>query len=129
MRSSDWSADVCASDLSRPTVRTHVRRCAGRRSHTGGLPQPSPVRRTGEEVRTPPQGESRHPARPLRSCQSALPVLSEVEAASAARLWLLTGDRPGEIAQQRLLAVRSEEHTSALQSLMRISYALFCLKT
>src|SRR3546814_6388886 len=27
-----------------------------------------------------------------------------------------------------LLAVRSEEHTSELQSLMRISYAVFCLK-
>src|SRR3546814_1272147 len=26
------------------------------------------------------------------------------------------------------LAVRSEEHTSELQSLMRISYAVFCLK-
>src|SRR3546814_4704537 len=26
-------------------------------------------------------------------------------------------------------AIRSEEHTSALQSLMRISYAVFCLKT
>src|SRR3546814_766339 len=28
-----------------------------------------------------------------------------------------------------LLAARSEEHTSELQSLMRISYAVFCLKT
>src|SRR3546814_1652309 len=28
----------------------------------------------------------------------------------------------------RELAVRSEEHTSELQSLMRISYAVFCLK-
>src|SRR3546814_6204957 len=27
-----------------------------------------------------------------------------------------------------LLAYRSEEHTSELQSLMRISYAVFCLK-
>src|SRR3546814_9962565 len=27
-----------------------------------------------------------------------------------------------------LVAVRSEEHTSELQSLMRISYAVFCLK-
>src|SRR3546814_6995985 len=27
------------------------------------------------------------------------------------------------------LGLRSEEHTSALQSLMRISYAVFCLKT
>src|SRR3546814_1784600 len=31
--------------------------------------------------------------------------------------------------QQRVrLALRSEEHTSELQSLMRISYAVFCLK-
>src|SRR3546814_7492208 len=27
-----------------------------------------------------------------------------------------------------MLAIRSEEHTSELQSLMRISYAVFCLK-
>src|SRR3546814_7283311 len=31
-------------------------------------------------------------------------------------------------APDRLLDVRSEEHTSELQSLMRISYAVFCLK-
>src|SRR3546814_4112457 len=29
----------------------------------------------------------------------------------------------------RIVADRSEEHTSELQSLMRISYAVFCLKT
>src|SRR3546814_1318997 len=34
----------------------------------------------------------------------------------------LAGDREGEAAQ------RSEEHTSELQSLMRSSYAVFCLK-
>src|SRR3546814_10631147 len=28
----------------------------------------------------------------------------------------------------RLVVIRSEEHTSELQSLMRISYAVFCLK-
>src|SRR3546814_1360675 len=33
-------------------------------------------------------------------------------------------DRPDEAHQER----RSEEHTSELQSLMRISYAVFCLK-
>src|SRR3546814_3585500 len=32
------------------------------------------------------------------------------------------------IAQSAPLAARSEEHTSELQSLMRISYAVFCLK-
>src|SRR3546814_5027560 len=32
------------------------------------------------------------------------------------------------VAQGVLMAARSEEHTSELQSLMRISYAVFCLK-
>src|SRR3546814_6836607 len=36
------------------------------------------------------------------------------------------GDRP--TAREDRGAVRSEEHTSELQSLMRISYAVFCLK-
>src|SRR3546814_8004183 len=31
-------------------------------------------------------------------------------------------------ASTRAIAARSEEHTSELQSLMRISYAVFCLK-
>src|SRR3546814_3754482 len=39
---------------------------------------------------------------------------------------------PAVPAQERIFAVgidaRSEEHTSELQSLMRISYAVFCLK-
>src|SRR3546814_1361202 len=35
---------------------------------------------------------------------------------------------PVEVAIARLAAARSEEHTSELQSLMRISYAVFCLK-
>src|SRR3546814_16062257 len=43
------------------------------------------------------------------------------------------GGDPGEIeesvpAADRSRFVRSEEHTSELQSLMRISYAVFCLK-
>src|SRR3546814_4683464 len=33
-----------------------------------------------------------------------------------------------EAAEQRLNVARSEEHTSELQSLMRTSYAVFCLK-
>src|SRR3546814_9994199 len=34
----------------------------------------------------------------------------------------------GSLPAQRMLPLRSEEHTSELQSLMRISYAGFCLK-
>src|SRR3546814_4790361 len=37
-------------------------------------------------------------------------------------------DFPAEFGRQRRIAFRSEEHTSELQSLMRISYAVFCLK-
>src|SRR3546814_3250498 len=37
-------------------------------------------------------------------------------------------DRVIRCAQRRVFDIRSEEHTSELQSLMRISYAVFCLK-
>src|SRR3546814_6696313 len=37
-------------------------------------------------------------------------------------------DKVGNGVEQALAAHRSEEHTSELQSLMRISYAVFCLK-
>src|SRR3546814_2369442 len=39
----------------------------------------------------------------------------------------LTEDTAAMI-DERALSLRSEEHTSELQSLMRISYAVFCLK-
>src|SRR3546814_8717636 len=51
------------------------------------------------------------------------------------RLWLsslqrcqLASQGFSRKAQPALLPARSEEHTSELQSLMRISYAVFCLK-
>src|SRR3546814_7436157 len=45
------------------------------------------------------------------------------------RLWLTPKEKSAElIARVRRIAGRSEEHTSELQSLMRISYAVFCLK-
>src|SRR3546814_7866029 len=45
---------------------------------------------------------------------------------------VLVNGQPGRVKQMAnpgdKLVVRSEEHTSELQSLMRISYAVFCLK-
>src|SRR3546814_4075533 len=44
---------------------------------------------------------------------------------------IVNPNQPGDGFGSRMLAgvgVRSEEHTSELQSLMRISYAVFCLK-
>src|SRR3546814_6813003 len=47
-------------------------------------------------------------------------------------VWIASNDRARPYADGRLsdgcLSKRSEEHTSELQSLMRISYAVFCLK-
>src|SRR3546814_3223050 len=48
--------------------------------------------------------------------------------AEAARTQRRGGGRIGNSHLARGGAVRSEEHTSELQSLMRISYAVFCLK-
>src|SRR3546814_9796316 len=45
-----------------------------------------------------------------------------------ARAGTVAADRDGACADDRRQAARSEEHTSELQSLMRISYAVFCLK-
>src|SRR3546814_1062167 len=42
-------------------------------------------------------------------------------------LWM-EGDVVAREAYDAVMAGRSEEHTSELQSLMRISYAVFCLK-
>src|SRR3546814_4899255 len=41
---------------------------------------------------------------------------------------IIEARRPGEQRNRHTAARRSEEHTSELQSLMRISYAVFCLK-
>src|SRR3546814_4684881 len=43
-------------------------------------------------------------------------------------LQAVAGDFPVRAAPRQLNHFRSEEHTSELQSLMRISYAVFCLK-
>src|SRR3546814_2109692 len=51
-------------------------------------------------------------------------VLADVDAQQT-----VAAARPADVAQQRVDAVvRLEEHTSELQSLMRTSYAVFCLK-
>src|SRR3546814_9709486 len=70
-----------------------------------------------------------HSARELaRPVVGPLPQADHVEHLVDAAIELLGGElvQPPEEAQ--VLPGRSEEHTSGLQSLMRISYAVFCLK-
>src|SRR3546814_10072618 len=91
MRISDWSSDVCTSDL----------------AASAGYG-------TGEGIRL--EGSWTH--RNLLPPEGALTfrgVLGTLEQGIGATL-------------RRSNAGRSEEHTSELQSLMRISYAVFCLK-
>src|SRR3546814_3840937 len=62
-------------------------------------------------ARSPPA--RRRGSKPDRDCG----VTTRQDVASCAEAWIETLSR-----------IRSEEHTSELQSLMRISYAVFCLK-
>src|SRR3546814_10689993 len=89
MRISDWSSDVCSSDLY--VTKIHINDLSGS----------------------------------VYSFWKA--VLNETE-----ELCRLVKNTPLTVGswdrQKRIFANRSEEHTSELQSPMRISYAVFCLK-
>src|SRR3546814_10411935 len=72
----------------------------------------------------------------LRRSRLEVPYLARLQLGRDRRLQQVVGARraTAEMRLRRLddrearLAERSEEHTSELQSLMRISYAVFCLK-
>src|SRR3546814_3337887 len=102
MRISDWSSDVCSSDL--PAGDDAARR---------GRAQPGVDPRTAVQPGAGARGGGGRPARGL--------------AGQPAVLLRPRRDRRGG-AQRAAPVGRSEEHTSELQSLMRISYAVFCLK-
>src|SRR3546814_8515690 len=70
------------------------------------------------------------PLEPVIGAQGIAAALDEVEDIGESFLRQRAVGRGGaDFGQQFLLAEgRSEEHTSDLQSLMRISYAVFCLK-
>src|SRR3546814_4677887 len=94
MRISDWSSDVCSSDLDRQAVAD----LANRHIAFG-------------------EGKLRF---------GVSPALGDLGRRVSPRRLLHIGD--GTAARARGRQDRSEEHTSELQSLMRISYAVFCLK-
>src|SRR3546814_2462307 len=107
MRISDWSSDVCSSDLAIPCGDRSgsVRECLG-----------GPV--TGERGRA----EDQQRARVVRTVQ-------EQTRGDFTRSVGVAGPECGlGFLDECIAGGRSEEHTSELQSLMRISYAVFCLK-
>src|SRR3546814_10058455 len=110
MRISDWSSDVCSSDLlnfHNGAVKSDNENRTPRqivpRVYAEGSPLPDQLK-VGRSfpLSAPPMLFSRSATRPILAfCDP----LTKMQSPS-----------------------RSEEHTSELQSLMRISYAVFCLK-
>src|SRR3546814_3723340 len=95
MRISDWSSDVCSSDLLTPDTAA--------RMDAAGVTF-LPISRVNDEV-----GSNTY--------------------SSENTVWHAFLGLKGDLGTSwKWDAYRSEEHTSELQSLMRTSYAVFCLK-
>src|SRR3546814_8871743 len=94
MRISDWSSDVCSSDLLGPAIEPP------------------------DDLAASLAGEVEH-----RALCDTLPEPRRIRPDTARQV-----ARDKRLARPRGSDQRSEEHTSELQSLMRNSYAVFCLK-
>src|SRR3546814_8638666 len=114
MRSSDWSSDVCSSDL-------HEHAHAHDHGHHHGSDGALHFGHGAAGASVPGQSQAR---------------LVRIEQDILARNDAIAADNRRTFADAGVLALnlmsspgagRSEEHTSELQSLMRISYAGFCL--
>src|SRR3546814_1803845 len=112
MRISDWSSDVCSSDLARAKATAELKKLKSMQPMSA---EATVVRNYLDVLLGLPWGKKSKLKKDLKIAQEVLDAdhfaLDKVK------------DRIIEY-----LAVRSEEHTSELQSLMRISYAVFCLK-
>src|SRR3546814_5918656 len=100
MRISDWSSDVCSSDLLQSQLSVSAR------PHRHRLISDDGAGRRGRRWLAPAAG-----TRQSRRAQD-----------------VFDGDVDGRTCCADPDPRRSEEHTSELQSLMRISYAVFCWK-
>src|SRR3546814_4010435 len=116
MRISDWSSDVCSSDLQQ--MRERIRAETGLTASAGVSYNKFLAKLASDQnkpdglcVVRPEHGAAFVAALPVRRFHGVGPVTTRKMQA----LGIETG-------------ARSEEHTSELQSLMRISYAVFSLK-
>src|SRR3546814_9196170 len=109
MRISDWSSDVCSSDLHAGEVDDHLLEV--QQYLQAALADLRLIGRVGGV--------------PARILQHVALDDAGQEGAVVAHADHRVHDR---VAIGHAAQVRSEEHTSELQSLMRISYAVFCLK-
>src|SRR3546814_3905942 len=127
MRISDWSSDVCSSDLGQ-THRVSAKFICGCDGFHGPSRQaiPASIGRPHELV---------YPFGWLGILADVPPCNDELIYASHERGFALASMRSRtrsryyiDVPLDQKIEDRSEEHTSELQSLMRISYAVFCFK-
>src|SRR3546814_8212932 len=123
MRISDWSSDVCSSDLEAHAYSAQLMHLLQTAVATdsysvylqfarGVADLPPVYLRDLMEFNYPAQGVP----------------LDSVEAITEIRKRFVTPGMSLGALSPEAHETRSEEHTSELQSLMRISYAVFCLK-
>src|SRR3546814_9791599 len=113
MRISDWSSDVCSSDLHDDDLAAYARLSPVRRT--------SRARRRLLSDRRERQAFSGFRKRHRGQHPGPQPSPSDQRDPEAG------GDADACVEPLWFAAARSEEHTSELQSLMRIAYAVFCL--
>src|SRR3546814_2065808 len=110
MRISDWSSDVCSSDLTSATDQSTDLPVLQHQDHLRFRVHPRKMQPVSARPRTllPPRCETHPVPGPDRQqCRLSALLMADFE--------------------ERRQVLRSEEHTSELQSLMRNSYAVFCL--
>src|SRR3546814_5068762 len=110
MRISDWSSDVCSSDLLEQAVQSVA----------------TNNRITVDQLRQQLQTEGLNFDQFRRDLRNEILIQRLRQRIMQGRV--AVSDTEIELALAAQGNNRSEEHTSELQSLMRISYAVFCLK-
>src|SRR3546814_8894507 len=119
MRISDWSSDVCSSDL--PPIAAEAAAANFEQDRADILAMAGNYRvsfNMQESTRWDPDYEVLEPKR--SGGNEVVRVIEDTgRKIILQHMLVITGDADKS---------RSEEHTSELQSLMRISYAVFCLK-
>src|SRR3546814_7346018 len=132
MRISDWSSDVCSSDLLDPQVLKGGMQVIQRLGEAGVIDEwLAQLERLGQRLAglallaQQALAAEQHVAVEERVGQCVIGIVR----GAGALVDILGEEVQLQVAADFRTRPRSEEHTSELQSLMRISYAVFCLKT